>query len=103
MALAVLTTPTGNIKAESSRLVTAELRFGCCGKYITYFGEDAGVGRGVGPRCATDGRLVDDDGFVQVLESFDLLEVLALRVRFVQRAEKFRCQDAVNEARFARS
>ena len=71
VALAGFAPSAFDVKGEPPRRVAARACFLGAGEEFTDGGEDAGVGGRVGARCAADGRLVDVDDFVEVIQSFD--------------------------------
>ena len=62
-----------DVEREPALQVAAHLRLGRRGEQLADVVEDAGVGRGVGPRRAADRRLVDVDHLVDVVEAGDPL------------------------------
>ena len=62
------------VKAESARAVASRFRFGKRCKEIAYAAEKPDVCRGVRPRRAPDGALIDIDNFVDIRNAFDLFE-----------------------------
>jgi hypothetical protein len=84
ISLAFLTPPAFHIEAEAACFVASQLRLRCCGEEIADISKDAGVGRWITARCTTDGGLVDDDRFVEMLDAFDLPAILRFCFRTVQ-------------------
>ena len=71
VALAGFAAAALHVEAEAAGLVAALARFRQHGVEIADGREDAGVGGGIGARRAADGRLIDLDYFVDVLQAFD--------------------------------
>src|SRR6266508_3734193 len=71
VAGARLAASTLHVEGEAAGGVAAQARLGDRGEQITDRREEAGVGRWIGPRRAADGRLVDVDDLVDVLDAFD--------------------------------
>ena len=67
-ALAGFAAAALDVEGEAAGLVAALAGFGEHGEEVADGGEDAGVGGGVGARGAADGRLVDLDDFVDLVE-----------------------------------
>lgn len=70
-AFAYFATPPLGVEGEPPRSVSAFFRFEGGGEHLPYVGEKPSVGGDVGVGRASDGRLVDDDGLVQVVHSPD--------------------------------
>src|SRR5208337_4075439 len=68
-SLAGFATPAFHVEAEAPGAVTALAGFREHGKELANGGEDAGVGGGIRARRAANGRLIDLDDFVDVLDS----------------------------------
>ena len=90
-----------HIEAEASDIVAANARGGQAGKEFAHRPEGAGVGHGIGARGAADGRLVDDDRLVDLLEAEDALVFSRTIFRAVKVAEERAPQDVVHERGFA--
>src|SRR5690606_357127 len=71
VALAVLAAAALDVEAEPSRLIPPGPRLGRAAEEVADGREQARVGGGVRPRRAADGRLVDVDDLVDVLEALD--------------------------------
>ena len=71
VALAGLAAAALHVEGIAPRLVAARLGLGQAGEQIADVGEDAGVGGGVRARRAPDGRLIDVDHLVDVLQPLD--------------------------------
>ena len=71
VALAGLAAPALDVEREAARLVAARLGLRQAGEPLADRREGAGVGGGVGARRAADGRLVDVDDLVEVLQPLD--------------------------------
>src|SRR5271163_4332352 len=84
VSLAGLATTAGDVERKSSWLVAALAGLGEHREEITDGSEDASVSRGVRARGATDGRLVNADGFVDLLEALDLVVFARLFTRAVK-------------------
>ena len=70
-ALARLAAATFHVEREGPRRVPTLLGQGGLGEEASNLIEDLRVGGWIGAGRATDGRLIDDDGFVHFFESFD--------------------------------
>jgi len=68
-ALAGFATPAFHVEAEASGAVTPLAGFREHGKKLADGSEDAGVGGGIRARRAANGRLIDLDDFVNVLDA----------------------------------
>ena len=69
VALAFLAAAALDVEAEAAGLVAANFGGGQSGEEVADLVEHAGVGGRVAARGAADGRLVNDDDLVQVLEA----------------------------------
>ncbi len=103
LALAGLAAPAVHVEREAPRLVAAHLALGQLGEQLADLVEQAGVGAGVGARRAPDGRLVDVDDLVQVLQALDALVLARLGVRAVQLAGQRLVQDLDHQGGLARA
>jgi len=83
VALASLATAAFDVEAEASRLVPALARFRQHGVQIANQRKKPGIGGGIRPRRAPDGRLVDADHLVDQLDALDRLVRAGLLVRAV--------------------
>ena len=101
VALAGLAAPALHVEREAPRLVAAGARVGQAGVEIAQEREDAGVRRGVRARRAADGRLVDRDDLVDVLEPLDAVALADRRRRVVELRARGRQQRVDDEARLA--
>ncbi len=68
LALTGFAAPTLDVEGEAARLVAANARLRHLGEEFANAGEGIGVGRGIRARRAPNGRLVDIDDLIQVLE-----------------------------------
>ena len=73
VALAGLAAPAAHVEGEAPRAVAARARLGHAGEELADRCQQAGVGRRVGARGASDRRLVDVDQLVEVLQALDRL------------------------------
>ena len=73
LTLALFAPAALDVEAEPPRFVSANLRFARLAEDFPDFVEDAGVGRGVGPRRAADGALIDLDHLVDLADSINRL------------------------------
>ena len=71
VALAGFASAAFDVEGEAPRRVAARAAFLGTGEKVADGGEDAGVGGGVGSGGAADGRLVDVDDFVELVEAGD--------------------------------
>ncbi len=72
IALASFTAPALNIEAKPSRFIAPRTGFLGAGKQLAHGREDAGIGRRVGARCATNRALVNVDTLVKQLHIVEL-------------------------------
>ncbi len=100
VSFAVLAAAAFDVEAETSGFVAAKSCFGGEGEEIANIGEDPAVGDGVTARGTTYWGLIDDDGFIEMLEPSDLTDVLWFLVGIIENAEKLGGQNAVDEAAF---
>ena len=101
VALTGLTATAAHVKAETSWRIPARTRFRYAGKEFTYRREDAGIGRRVGARGASNRALVDIDNLVEMLQTLNVAVRRGLGKRGpVQRGLRNREQRVVNQRRF---
>src|SRR5262249_26608661 len=86
IALAGLAAPTLDVEGKAAGLVAASGRLGQAGEPVGDGGEGAGGGGGVGARGAPDGRLVDVDDLVEMLQPFDTLVLARMKSGAVELA-----------------
>ena len=86
VALAGLAAPALDVEAEAARLVAARLGLGQAGEPVADRREGAGIGGGVGARGAADGRLVDIDDLVEMLQPLDPVMLAGMVARAVEAA-----------------
>ncbi len=99
----VLAASTLHVEREPTRLIPTNLGLGRFGEEFANAVEDAGVGGGVGPRGATDGRLIDMDALVDVLGAGDRPMMPRHFLGRVQLLGQGRIQDAVDEGGLPRA
>ena len=92
-----------DVEREPARLISAHLGLGGRGEQRPDLVEDAGVGRRVGPRRATDRRLVDAHQLVELVEPVDAGVPTRYLARAVELVGQHRRQDVVDEGRLART
>ena len=97
VALARLAAPALDVEGEAAGLVAALARLGEHRVQLADGREEAGVGRGVRARRAADGRLVDLDHLVDVLEPLDGVVRARLFQRAVEVARERAVEDVVDE------
>ena len=102
-AAALLAPAPLDVEREATRLETADLRVGRHLEELADVGEDIRVGRGIRPRRAPDGRLVDDHELVDVFHALDRVVGQRLVVGAVERPRKDRAQRLVDERRLPRA
>ena len=100
-ALAGFAAAALHVEGEASGLVAALARFGQHGEEVADGGEDAGVGGGVGARRAADGRLVDLDDLVELVDAEDRAVLAGLFARAVELFGERAVEDVVDEGGFA--
>jgi len=71
VAFAGFTASAFDIETEATFLVSAQFGLRQLCVEFADFVEDFDVGGGVGPGCAADGRLIDIDGFVDLIQPFN--------------------------------
>ena len=103
VALAGLAATALDVERVAAGAVAARLGLGQGREEIANVGENAGEGRRVGSRCAADGRLVDIDDFVQVLQAIDTVEFRAGCPRPVQTVFERGQKRVDDQARLARA
>ena len=103
VALARLAAAALDVEAEPAGLVAAGLAFGEAREPVADLGEGAGVGGGIGTRGAADGRLVDLDHLVAVIEAGDLVVRARHHARAVEMARGRRIERVDGEGRLART
>ncbi len=69
----ILAAPAPDIKAKATGAVAANFGLRRTGKQLTDRGEQTGVRSRVGAGRAANRRLVDDNGFVQLFDAFDVI------------------------------
>ena len=84
VALAGFAAAALDVEGEAAGAVTVYLGVGGLGKEGADVVEDAGIGRGVGARRASDRRLVDADDLVEVFDAVDALMRSGTGVRAVE-------------------
>ena len=101
VALAGLAAAALDVEGEAAGLVAALARLRELGEEVADGGEDAGVGGRVGTRGAADGRLVDLDDFVELVDAGDLAVLAGLFARAVEFLGEGAIEDVVDEGGFA--
>ena len=101
IALAGFAAASGDVEGKAPGLVAAFARLREHGEQIADGGEDAGVGGGVGSRRATDGRLVDANDFVDLIESCDGCVLAGIFARAVELLRQRAIENVVDERAFA--
>ena len=101
VALASLAASAFHIEAEAAGLVAALARFGQHGEELADRREDAGIGGGIRARRAADGRLVDLDDFVDVLDAEDGAMRAGLFHRAIELGGERAVENIVHERGFA--
>ncbi len=90
-----------DVEAEAALVVSAYLSLGHAGEEVADGGEHPGVGGGIGAGGAADGRLVDIDDLVDVLQSLDGPEFAGGLSEVVDDVRRALVQDFIDEAAFA--
>ncbi len=103
VAVAGLAPPAGHVEAEPPRLVAAGLGLWKLGVETPDLVERLDVGARVAPRRASDGRLVDGDHLVEVLEPFDRLVCARPSEAAVQITAQRLDEDVGHQRAFARA
>ena len=102
-AAALLAAAALDVEREAARLETPDLGIGGHLEEFADVREDVGIGRRIGAGRASDGRLIDNDQLVDVLDALDRIVGQRLVVGAVERLRKDRAQGFVHERRFARA
>ena len=84
VALARLAPAPFDVEAEPTRFVATRFGLGQTCEPVADRGKRPGIGRGVRPRCASDGPLVNVDDLVEMLQTFDRLTRCRRLARTVQ-------------------
>ena len=92
-----------DVERKTPGFVAARRAFGQLREPVADVGERAGIGRGVRPWRAADGRLVDVDHLVAMFEAGDLVMRARDHARAVQRARRRGVERVDGEARLART
>ena len=100
-AATLLAAAAHHVEGEAPWLVTPDLRFGKLGEELPDEVENADVGHGVRPRCATDGLLVDLYDLVYVLDAVHVDVGERFLLGTVEVAVQDRVQRLVDECGFA--
>ena len=100
VALAGLAAPAFHVEGKAPDLVAADARGGQAGKEFADRSKRAGVGHGIRARRAPDGRLVDDDRFVDLLEAVERGVFAGAVFGAVEMAEQRAPQDVIDERGF---
>ena len=103
LALARFAAPAFDVETEPPGAVAALARFRQHGKQLANGREDPGVGGGIGARRSPDGRLVDDDDLVEVLQAGDGAMGARLLDGAVELLGDRAMQDVVYQRRFSRA
>ena len=92
-----------DVEGESSGFVTAATGFLRAGKQLPHRGKNAGIGRRIRSRCATDRTLINVDNFVQMLQTFNVfIGGRVQRRSLVQSGRGYRVQSVVDQGGFTR-
>ncbi len=101
VALARLAAAALDVEAETPCFVAAHLGLGQRGEKIADVGEQVGVGRRIRAWGAADGRLVDVDHLVEVLDSFDAAVLARPVLRPIHALVQRLVEHLVDQARLA--
>ena len=101
IAFAGLAAAALDVEAEASGLVAARARLRHLREQLADRREQAGVGRRVAARRATDRALVDVDDLVEMLETFDAVAGRVARAGVVEQARGIAEQRVVDQRRLA--
>ena len=88
VALTGFAASAGDVEGEAAGLVAAFAGLGQHGVEVADGGEDAGIGRRVRARRAADGRLVDADGFIDLIKAPDSVVLAGLFSRAIELPER---------------
>src|SRR6202171_2402940 len=103
VTLAGLAAAALDVEGEAPWAIAALAGLGQGREQLPDVGEDAGVGRGVGPRGAADRRLVDVDDLVEVLQPGDGAVLAGTFLGPVEVLRQGAVEDVVDKRRFARA
>ena len=103
VAVASFAPPAVDVETESARLVAAAFRLAHLGEEAADLVQQLDVGGRIAARRATDGRLVDGDHLVEVLQPFDRFMHARLAQPEVQIATQGLDQDVANQRTLARA
>ena len=101
VALAFLTTPARGVETEAPGFVTAHPRHRELSEELANGREQAGERRGIRARAATDGGLVDDDDFVDLLQAGEGVMVARLGFGAIKMPGKGAHEDVIDQRGFA--
>ena len=95
--------PSFNVEAEATLFIAPQLRFRQLGEQVPDGGENAGVRSRIGSGGSTDGRLVDVDDFVDMLQALDGFVFPRFVLGPVKMLGQAFIEDLVDQAALARS
>ena len=98
---ALLAAAALDVEREAPRLEAADLGIGRHFEQFADVGKNVRIGRRVAARRTADGRLVDDDQFVDMADAFDAVVFERLPEGAVELLRKDRAQRLVDERRLA--
>ena len=96
-----LAASAGDVEGEASGLVGSHLRLGHLDEEFADVGEDLGVGGGIAPGGATEGRLIDADHLVDGFDALDAVECKWLLLRGIEILAEVGLEGLVDEGGFA--
>lgn len=102
-AAALLAAAALDVEREAARLEAPDLGVGRHFEEFADVGKDIGIGRRIAARRTADGRLIDDDQFVDMFDALDAVILQRLGERAVKLLRENRPQGLVDERRFART
>src|SRR5262249_24424673 len=101
VAVAGFAAATRDIEAEPARAVSLGIRLREQREQVANLVENLDVSRRVGARCAPDGRLIDIDHFIELVESLDPIVRAGLGAGTVEVARERIAKDVAYQRTFA--
>src|SRR5437660_6238750 len=93
--------PTFDVEGEATGHIAPDARLGYLREQFADAGERVGIGGGIGARRATNGRLVDVNHFIQILQALDAIVFAGLGVGAGKDMRQLAVQDVGDERALA--
>ena len=103
IALAIFAAAAFDVETETPGVIAANARRWQLREKLANRRESSGVGDRIGARRAADRALVDDDGFVDLVEPAQLAVFARFLFRVVEMAEERAAQNIVDKGRLSTS